>query len=90
LFLVNFQISTLNESRHFLVKLSCKRVYENLDAVSARSAVCFFSANIAVEQGAIVAVIMIALFIFTLLRFTKTRFQSNPSSEFARRHRLPK
>jgi len=49
-----------------------------------------FSANIAVEQGVIVAVIMIALFIFTLLRFTETRVQSNPSSEFALRYRLPK
>jgi len=49
-----------------------------------------FSANIAVEQGVIVAVIMIALFTFTLLRCTKTRVQSNPSSEFALIHRLPK
>jgi len=70
LFLVNFQISTLNESHHFLVKLSCKSVYENLDAISARSAVCFFSANIAVEQGAIVADIVIALFIFALFNRT--------------------
>jgi len=49
-----------------------------------------YPANIAFEQGVIVAVIMIALFIFTLLRFTKTRVQSNPSIEFAQRHRLPK
>jgi len=49
-----------------------------------------FSANITVEQAVIVAVIMIALFIFTLLRCTKTQVQSNPSSEFALRHRLPK
>ena len=41
LFLVNFQISTLNESHHFLVKLSCKSVCENNDAISARSTVCF-------------------------------------------------
>jgi len=49
-----------------------------------------FSANITVEQAVIVAVIMIALFIFTLLRCTKTQVKSNPSSEFALRHRLPK
>jgi len=44
LFLVNFQVYTLNESQHFLLKLSCKSVCENLDAmfVSARYAVCFF------------------------------------------------
>ena len=44
LFLVNFQVSTLNESLHFLVKLSCESFRENLDAilVSARSAICFF------------------------------------------------
>jgi len=37
-----------------------------------------FPANTAVEQGVIVSVIMIALFIFTLLRFKKTRVQSTP------------
>jgi len=42
LFLVNFQVSTLNESRHLLEKISCKSVSENLDAFSARSGVCYF------------------------------------------------
>jgi len=43
-FLVNFQVSTLNKSYHFLVKLSWESVCEDLDAifVSAESAVCFF------------------------------------------------
>jgi len=49
-----------------------------------------FSTNIAVQQGVIVAVITIALFIFTLLQCTKTRVHSNPTSEFALRHQLPK
>ena len=49
-----------------------------------------FSTNIAVEQGVIVAIIGIALFIFTLFRCTTTRVQLNPSSEFALRHQLPK
>ena len=43
LFLVKFQVSTLEESQHLLVKLSCESACENLDAVSARSALCFFS-----------------------------------------------
>ena len=66
LFFVNFQVSTLNESQHLLVKLSCESICENLDAFNASSAVCVFSANIAVEKGVIVAVIVIALFIFFL------------------------
>ena len=40
LFLVNFQVSAWNESHHFLVKLSCESVPENV--ISARSAVCLF------------------------------------------------
>jgi len=74
----------LNESHHFLLKLSCKSVCGNLDAVSARFAVCFFQTIFAVEQGVIVAVIVVTLFIFTLLRCTKTRVQSNLSSKFAK------
>ena len=63
LFLVNFQVSTLNESHHILVKLSCKSAWDNLDAISARSEVrsyrglhydCVFS-------------------IYTLLMYTSTR-----------------
>ena len=42
LFFVNLQVATWNESHHLLVKLSCESVYENLDAISARSAVYFF------------------------------------------------
>ena len=38
LFLVKFQASTLDQSHHLLVKLSCKNGYENLDAISARYA----------------------------------------------------
>jgi len=41
--LLNFQVSTLNESHHYLVKHSGESACENLDATSARSAVCFFS-----------------------------------------------
>ena len=42
LFLVNFQVSPLNENHHLLVKLSCKAFCENIDAFSARPAVDFF------------------------------------------------
>jgi len=42
LFLVNFQVSTLSESHHLLVKLSWKIVCESLYPRSAKSAVCFF------------------------------------------------
>ena len=41
-FFWNVQISTLNESHHLLVTLSCQNVCENLDAISVRYAVCFF------------------------------------------------
>jgi len=54
----------LDESQHLLVKLSCESACENLDAISARSALCFFSANIAVEQEVIVAAIVIAVGLF--------------------------
>jgi len=64
LLLVKFQVSTLDESQHLLVKLSCESACENLDAISARSALCFFSANIAVEQEVIVAAIVIAVGLF--------------------------
>ena len=51
-FSVNFQVSTFNESHHFLVKLSCESVCENLDAilVSARSAVCFFQPTLQLSK----------------------------------------
>jgi len=64
LHLVKFQVSTLDESNHLLVKLFCKTTCENLDAISERYAACFFTANIAVEQEVIVASIVLALFIF--------------------------
>jgi len=38
LYLVKFQDSTLDD--HLLVKLSCKSSCENIDAISAQSAVC--------------------------------------------------
>jgi len=38
-FLVKFQASTLDQSHHMLVKLSCESACENLDAIRARSAV---------------------------------------------------
>ena len=66
LFLVKFQVSTLNESQHLVVNLSCQSVCENLDAISARSAPWIFSANIAVEQDAIAAAIVIAVGLFAL------------------------
>jgi len=34
-----FQASTLDESHHLLIKLSCKNACENLDAINAKSAV---------------------------------------------------
>jgi len=40
LFLEKFQAYTLDQSHQPLVKLSCESACENLDAISARSAVC--------------------------------------------------
>jgi len=42
LFLGKFQVSTLDENQHLLVKLSCESACENLDSISARSALRFF------------------------------------------------
>jgi len=42
LFLVNFQVFTLNESHNLRVKLICEIVCDNLNAMSARSAVPSF------------------------------------------------
>jgi len=41
LFLVKFLASTLDQSHHLLAKFSCKNTCENLDAISAKSAVYF-------------------------------------------------
>jgi len=40
---VEFQAFTLAKSHHLLAILSCENACENLDAVSARFAVCFCS-----------------------------------------------
>jgi len=50
LFSVEFLASILDQILHLLVKFSCQSACENLDATSARSTVCFFPGNIAVEQ----------------------------------------
>jgi len=49
-----------------------------------------YSANVSAEQGVVLAVIVIALFIFTRFSCTPTHVQSKPSSDFALRHRLTK
>jgi len=49
-----------------------------------------FPGNIAVEQNVVAYGIIIALFIFTYFWCTQPHFRSNPSSDFAIRHRLPK
>jgi len=38
---VKFHAVTLDQSHHLLVKLSFKNVRENLNAITARSAICF-------------------------------------------------
>jgi len=67
LFLVNFQVSALNESHHFLVKLPYEAFVKMLMLYECKIYSILFSADIAVEQGVIVAVIVIALFVFTRL-----------------------
>jgi len=64
-FLLKFLASTQDEIHHLIVKFSCKNAYENLGVISARSAICFFAANIEVEQELIASAIMTALFTFT-------------------------
>jgi len=89
LFLLNFQVSALNESHHFLVKHSCESACENLDAISARSAVCFFSQYCSLTRSHRGRHCDCAFYIYTLLMCTNTRL-SKPSSDIALRHRLPK
>jgi len=62
-----FLACTLDQNHHLLVKFSCKSACENLDAISARSAICLLQAVLQFEQEVNVAAIMIALFIFTRL-----------------------
>jgi len=38
---MQYQASTLSESNHLLVGLTCESACENLDALSARFALCF-------------------------------------------------
>jgi len=51
LFLVNFQASTLYQSHNLLVKRSCKNAFENLDAMSARSTVCFLQSIVQLNKS---------------------------------------
>jgi len=80
---VKFQAFILDESHNLLLKLSCKSACENRVAVSAVICCTLFSANIAVEQGVIVAAIMIAIFVFTRFLYTPTQIHSKPSRDFA-------
>jgi len=73
LFLLNFRLSTLNESHHFLVKHSCESACENLDAISARSAVCFFSQYCSLTRSHRGRHCDCAFYIYTLLMCTNTR-----------------
>jgi len=41
LFSLKFQCFILDENHHFLVQFSCQTACERLDAISARSAVCY-------------------------------------------------
>jgi len=59
---VNFHVSTLNESHHLLVKISCESVFVKIVAIKCMICSMLFSTNIAVAQEVIVAVIAIALF----------------------------
>jgi len=75
LFLVNFQVATWNESYHLFVKLSCESVYENLDAISARSAVglYFFSQCFSWARSHLGRHCDCAFYIYTLLMYSNTR-----------------
>jgi len=64
LFLVTFQVSALDESHRLLVKLPCKSACENLQCCQCKICTMLFSANIAVEQ-VILAAIVIAHFMFS-------------------------
>jgi len=73
LFLLNYQVSTLNESHHFLVKHSCESACGNLDAISARSAVRFFSQYCRWTRSHRGRHCDCAFYIHTLLMYTNTR-----------------
>jgi len=65
----------LNESYHFLVKLSGESVCEDLDTilVSARSAVCFFSQSCRWARSHCGCHCDYAFYIYALQMYTNTR-----------------
>jgi len=66
LFLVKFQVSTLDENQHLLVKLSCQSACENLDAIIPRSALCFFQPILQLSKKSLWPSHVIALCLFTV------------------------
>jgi len=64
--IVKFKASTLDQCHHLLINLSCKSASKPLNAISARSAVCFFAAHISVEQEVLPADITTALLVLYL------------------------
>jgi len=79
-FLVKFQASILDESHPLRVKVSCKSPFQNLDVLSARSAVCLLQP---ILQLSLWPPLWLRFFEFTCFWCTPTHFQSNPSSDFA-------
>jgi len=71
LFLEKFQAYTLDQSHQPLVKLSCESACENLDAISARSAVCLLQPILQLRKKSSWPPFWLRFFVFThLLMYT--------------------
>jgi len=81
LYLVKFQVSTLDESNHLLVKLSFKSACENLDAISERCAVCFYSQYCTWSRSHRGWHCACDFYIYTLVMYINTHIKSKPSSD---------
>jgi len=65
LFSLKFQGSVLDENHHFLAEFPCKSAYDRVDAISARSAVCFLQSILQLSKKSSRPPSWLRLFIFT-------------------------
>jgi len=72
--IVKFQASTLDQCHHLLINLSCKTASKPLNAVSARSAVCFLQPILQLSKRSSRPPLRLCLLycIYTLLMYTNT------------------
>jgi len=90
--IVKFQVSTLDQCSHWLINLSCKSTSKPLNAMGARSAVCFCSQYCSWARSHRGQHYDCASYtVFTRFGYTPTQHvQPKPNSHFNLRRSLPK